>query len=213
LATARQTRDQANAAENQNFQRQLFELQRALDDKKREAKKAYDRGIADQRRAESEALQDAKSEYNKQTAAAKRAFDERLAAINAAYRNEDAAASAHYANQQAALAAHLRAMQVIMAQYGVGTSPSTTGGGGSRGRAQGGVDIVNQPTQFTAGEAGPEMAMFIPLNRSVPTPVLQTVNHVGDFSHSVDAAIRSRVDGLDGRITATIRKAIQEVLG
>ena len=81
-----------------------------------------------------------------------------------------------------------------------------------KGRAAGGLDIVNTPTQFTAGEAGPEMAMFIPLNRQIQAPVAQTINHTGDFSHNIDAAISSSVAGLDGHITAVIRKALAEVL-
>ena len=33
-------------------------------------------------------------------------------------------------------------------------------------RAEGGVDIVNRPTQFLAGEAGPELAAFVPLKNT-----------------------------------------------
>lgn len=215
LAAARTGRDQANAAEDTNYQRQLYELQRALDDKKREAERAYQRGLDDQRRAESEALRDAKSEYNKQTAAAKTAFDEKLAAIQQAYRNEDAAASSHYLNQEAALTAHLRAMQAIMARYNIGVDPRATTPGGSnprRERARGGLDIVSQATQFVAGEAGPEMVYTVPLNRSVPALTPQFVNHTGDFQHSIDSTIQSSVAGLDGRITAAVRKALAEVL-
>jgi hypothetical protein len=213
LVAARTGRDQANAAENTNYQRQLFELQRALEDKKREAERAYQRGLEDQQRAESEALRDAKGEYNKQKAAAKTAFDEKLAAIQQAYRNEDAAASAHYAGQEAALTAHLRAMQAIMARYNIGGGTPTSGGGGVRGRAMGGLDIVNQATQFVAGEAGPEMVFTAPLNRNVPVSVPQIVNHTGDFSHSIDAAVRSSVSGIDGRIVAAVTKVLREVLG
>lgn len=213
LVAARTNRDQANAAENTNYQRQLFELQRALEDKKREAELAYQRGLEAQRLAESEALRDAKGEYNKQKAAAKTAFDEKLAAIQQAYRNEDAAASAHYAGQEAALTAHLRAMQAIMARYNIGSTPPTSGGGGTRGRAKGGLDIVSQATQFVAGEAGPEMVFTAPLNRNVPVSVPQIVNHTGDFSHSIDAAVRSSVSGIDGRIVAAVTKVLREVLG
>lgn len=213
LVAARTNRDQANAAENTNYQRQLFELQRALEDKKREAERAYQRGLDDQRKAESEALRDAKGEYNKQKAAAQQAFSEKLAAIQQAYRNEDAAASAHYAVQEAALTAHLRAMQAIMARYGIGSTPPTTGGGGVRGRALGGLDIVSQATQFVAGEAGPEIVFTAPLNRNVPVSVPQVVNHTGDFSHSIDAAVRSSVSGIDGRIVAAVTKVLREVLG
>ena len=214
LAAARTNRDQANAAENTNYQRQLYELQRALDDKKREAELAYQRGLDDQKRAEQEALLDAKNEYNKQKAAAKSSLDEKLAAIQQAYRNEDAAASAHYAGQEAALTAHLQAMQAIMARYNIGSAPPTSGGGGgARRRAQGGLDIVSQATQFVAGEAGPEMVFTAPLNRNVPVSVPQIVNHTGDFSHSIDAAVKSSVAGIDGRIMAAVTKVLREVLG
>jgi len=213
LASARTNRDQANAAENTNYQRQLYELQRALEDKKREAEKAYQRGLDDQKRAESEALRDAKGEYNKQKSAAKTAFDEKLAAIQQAYRNEDAAASAHYAGQEAALTAHLQAMQAIMARYNIGSTPPTSGGGGPRGRAKGGLDIVSSPTQFVAGEAGTEMVYTVPLNRTVPVVTPQFVNHTGDFSHTIDAAVKSSVAGIDGRIVAAVTKVLREVLG
>jgi hypothetical protein len=51
-----------------------------------------------------------------------------------------------------------------------------------------------------------------PLNRALPSPIMQTVSHTGDFSHSIDAAINSSVAGLDGRIMAAVRKAIGEVV-
>ena len=56
------------------------------------------------------------------------------------------------------------------------------------------------------------MAMFIPLNRALPSPMTQVVNHTGDFSHSIDAAVSSSVAGMDGRITAAVRRALSEVL-
>jgi hypothetical protein len=210
LANAAQTRDRANSDENENYGRQLYELQRSLEDKKREAEAAYQRGLEDQRRAEQEALQSAKDNLNQQNADAKSAYDQRLADIRQSYANETAEAQAHYLNQEAALRAHLAAMQAIMAAYGISTGTPTRKVSGPR--AEGGVDIVNTPTQFTAGEAGPEMAMFIPLNRALPSPVAQTVNHVGDFSHSIDAAVNSSVAGLDGRIIAAVRKALNEVI-
>lgn len=211
LANARTSRDQANAAEDENYTRQLYELQRALDDKKREAELAYQRGLEDQRRAEQEALQDAKNSYAQQNADIRKALDDKMAAINQSYANENAAAAAQYGYSETALRTHLQAMQAIMAQFNIGGVVPTSGSRVNR-RQAGGVDIVNSPTQFLAGEAGPEMAMFIPLNRSIPAPAAQTINHVGDFSHSIDAAINSSVAGLDGRITAAVRKAINEVM-
>lgn len=212
LANAEQSRNEANTAESENYSRQLYEAQRAFEDKRREAELAYQRGLDDQRRAEQEATQEAKDAYNKQITDAAQAYRDKQAAIDQAYRNENAAAAAQYGYAETAFRNHLVAMQNILAQYGVGTTTRPTLGGRPRGRAEGGVDIVNTPTQFVAGEAGPELAMFVPLNRSIPAPVTQTVNHVGDFSHSIDAAISSSVAGLDGRIVATIRKAIAEVI-
>lgn len=211
LANAAQTRDRANQAENENYSRQLGELQRALEDKKHEAEDAYQRGLEDQRQAEQEATQEAKDALDQQNAEAKQAYDQRLVDINQSYANERAAAQAQYLNQEAALRAHLEAMRAIMAQYGMDLGGGGGGGGGGR-RAKGGIDVVNTPTQFTAGEAGPEMAMFIPLNRALPSPIMQRVNHTGDFSHSIDAAISSSVAGLDGRIMAAVRRAIGEIV-
>jgi hypothetical protein len=74
------------------------------------------------------------------------------------------------------------------------------------------VDVVNQPTQFTVGEAGPELMITAPLNRALPSPMMQMVNHTGDFTHSIDAAVTSSVAGLDGRIMAAVRKALGEVI-
>lgn len=202
LANARQSRDQANQAENTNYERQLFELQRALEDKKREAELAYQRGLEDQRRAEQESLQAAKTAYGQQNAETRAAYDEKLASIQTAYRNEDAAAQAHYFNQQNALQAHLIAMQNLMAQYGISTQ--TGYGGSEQARAKGGLDLVSGPTRFLAGEAGPEMVYTAPLNRDIAAPMTQTVNHIGDFSHSINAAVSSSVAGIDGRIQAVI---------
>lgn len=53
--------------------------------------------------------------------------------------------------------------------YGAGqriTAGVTRRRGGAA-RAEGGIDIVSRPTTFIAGEAGPEMAAFIPLRHSV----------------------------------------------
>lgn len=217
LQDAAQNRDQANADENENYSRQLFELQRNLEDKKREAEVAYQRGLDDQRKAEQDAQNSAKENYNKQISDARQAFDDKLAAIRASYANEDAEAAAHYLNQETMFAAHLQAMQALMSAYnivGTGTtSPGGVVGGGTRRRAAGGLDMVSSPTQFIAGDAGPEMVLTLPMNRNVPAPMVQTVNHTGDFSHQIDSTIRSSVAGMDGRITAAIRKAIGEVLG
>lgn len=211
LANARTSRDEANAAEGENYTRQLYELQRSLDDKRREAEIAYQRGLEEQRIAEQAALQSAKDAYNQQNAETRKALDDKLAAINQSYANENAAAAAQYGYSEAALRAHMQEMQNIMRQYGIRDVTAPTGPRVRR-RAEGGLDIVSSPTQFVAGEAGPEMVYTAPLNRSIPAPVMQTVNHVGDFSHNIDAAISSSVAGLDGRITATVRKAIAEVI-
>jgi len=215
VADAARNRDAANAAENTNYQRQLFELQRALENKKREAEQAYQRGLDDQRRAEQDAQQSAKDSYNKQIADAQNAFNTRLGAIQTAYSNEDAAAQSHYLNQEALLRNHLIQMQAIMAGYGIGGRPVTAPEriGGER-MADGGARVVSSPTQFTAGEAGPELAMFVPLNRAVPVAAApQVVNHTGDFTHQIDSTIRSSVAGIDGRITAAVTKVLREVLG
>ena len=64
LANAAQTRDRANSDEQENYSRTLAELQRSLEDKKREAEDAYRRGLEDQRQAEQEATQEAKDALN-----------------------------------------------------------------------------------------------------------------------------------------------------
>ena len=49
------------------------------------------------------------------------------------------------------------------------TPTTSTGGSGSGGtfeKAEGGTHLVTRPTLFQAGEAGPEIASFTPLNRS-----------------------------------------------
>jgi hypothetical protein len=213
LQDAARTRDEANTDENDNYSRQLYELQRSLEDKKREAEDAYQRGLDDQRRSEQEAQDSAKQHYNQQLSDAQRAFNDKLAAINASYANEDAAAQAHYLNEETAYAAHLAQMAALLASYGIGATGFTSGGG-PRGRAQGGLDIVSSPTQFIAGEGNqPEMVLTMPLNRSVPMPIMQTVTHTGDFTHQIDSTIRSSVAGMDGRITAAITKVLREVLG
>jgi len=217
LQDASRNRDQANADENENYSRQLYELQRSLDDKKREAEDAYRRGLDEQRRAEQDAQNSAKDAYNKQLTDAQRAFNDKLSAIRTSYSREDAEAAAHYLNQETAFAAHLQAMQALMSAYnivGTGTtSPGGVVGGGTRRRATGGLDMVSSPTQFIAGEAGPEMVLTMPMNRNVSAPMVQTVNHTGDFSHQIESTIRSSVAGMDGRITAAVRKALGEVLG
>jgi len=40
-------------------------------------------------------------------------------------------------------------------------------GRGTQRRAKGGIDLVNQPTRYLAGEAGPEIAAFIPLRHQM----------------------------------------------
>jgi len=214
LQDAERGRDVANAAESENYTRQLFELQRSLADKKREAEDAYRRGLDDQRRAEQEAQNSAKDSYNKQLNDAQSAFNQRIAAIRAAYANEDATAQAHYLNQESMLQAHLARMQAIMSNYGMYTGGTGVNIGGSvQERAKGGLDVVSRPTQFLAGEAGPEMVYTVPLSRNVPVSVPQVVNHTGKFDHRIEETIRSSVAGMDGRITAAVTKVLREVLG
>jgi hypothetical protein len=212
LASAAQTRDRAISDEQENYARSLYELARALSDKRDEADRDRRRDLDEQRQNERDKLDTAQQAYNDQQTEAQNAFDARIAAIRSQYNQEDIEAQAHYLNQETLLKQHLDAMRALMAAYGIGGGTLPTTGGAPRGRAAGGVDIVSTPTQFTAGEAGPEMTMFIPLNRALPSPVSQTVNHVGDFSHSIEAAIGSSVAGLDGRIVAAVRKAIGEVV-
>lgn len=213
LQDAETSRDQANASENENYSRQLFELQRNLEDKKREAENAYRRGLEEQRRAEQDAQNSAKDSYNKQLTDVQNAFNARLTAIQTAYTNEDTASRSHYLNQETMLQQHLAAMRALMASYGISTANTNAPvSGQSRRRAEGGLDMVSSPTQFIAGEAGPEMVLTIPMNRAVSVPIIQTVNHTGDFSHQIDSTIKSSVAGIDGRITAAVAKALREVL-
>lgn len=215
LTAARQSHDEEVRAEQEAYQRSLFELQRALQDKRDEAERDRRRALDEQRQNEQDAQDDAKQAYRNQLTDAQNAFAEKQATIRAQYAQEDAAAQAHYLSQEAALTNHLNAMQAIMARYGMlgGESVNPVRVGGGYRRAQGGIDIVSSPSQFTVGEAGPELMITAPLNRAIPTPAMQIVNHVGDFSHSINAAIESSVTGMDGRITAAVRKALQEVIG
>ena len=198
LANAAQNRDRAMSDEQENYARALYELTRALADKRDEADENRRRDLEEQRQNERDKLDAAKQAYNDQQTEAQNAFDARIATIRAQYNQEDIEAQAHYLHQEELLRAHLQAMQALMAAYGIGggdvTSPVRKPRGGGN-RADGGVDIVNTPTQFTAGERGPEMAMFIPLNRALPSPVSQTVNHVGDFSHDISGMIQSNMAG------------------
>jgi len=69
----------------------------------------------------------------------------------------------------AAMEAMRLSAKELTAIYG-GASWSSGGAGGSRrrySRAEGGIDVVNQPTTFLAGERGPEIAAFIPLSGSM----------------------------------------------
>ena len=103
-------------------------------------------------------------------------------------------------------------MQAIMRAYGIGTGGSTPTLRTGKNRAEGGVDIVNTPTQFVAGEAGRKWQCS---SRSIAHclhPLTQVVNHTGDFSHSIDAAVSSSVRGMDGRIVAAVSRALAEVL-
>jgi len=214
IVDAGRSRDEANSAEEENYSRQLYELQRALEDKKREAEQAYQRGLEEQRRAEADAQASAKAAYNAQLTDAQNAFNAKIATIQAAYANEDAAAAAHYLNQETAYRAHLATMAAILASYGLlnlSTAPNSPNP--RRERASGGLDLVSSPTQFLAGEAGPEMVFTMPLNRNVPAPMTQVINHTGDFSHQIDSTIRSSVAGIDGRVTAAVARALREVLG
>lgn len=215
LVSARQSHDEEVRAEQESYQRSLIELAVALQDKRDEAERDRQRALDEQRQNEQEAQDSAKQSYRDQLTEAQNAFAEKQAAIRAQYSQEDAEAQAHYLSQEAAFTNHLNAMQAIMSRYGMigGESVNPVRTGGTYRRAQGGIDIVNSPSQFTVGEAGPELMITAPLNRAIPTPATQIVNHVGDFNHSINAAIESSVMGMDGRITAAVRKALQEVVG
>jgi hypothetical protein len=73
--------------------------------------------------------------------------------------------------------------------------------------------MVSSPTQFLAGEAGPEMVLTMPINRPVSVPMTQNVNFSGDLTHRIDGVIKSSMAGYDGRIVAAVTKVLQEVLG
>lgn len=214
LSNAARTRDESNSQENENYSRQLYELQRSLQDKKREAEIAYQRGLDDQRRAEQDQLNEAKAAYRKQQNETEAAFNQRIATIRNQYAQEDAEARAHYLNQENALRAHLQAMQAILAQYNVGGStpirpPSS---GEQEGYANGGQFVTTGPRSITVGEGRyPELVTVQPISRMVPVSP-QVVQHMGDFRHAIDASIRSNTSGLDGRITAAVRKALSEVI-
>ena len=150
----------------------------------------------------------------KQNADAKSAYDQRLADINQSYANETHGGTGALSRTRECTAGRILrpcglSWRNMASDIGAGaTRPSWQG----TATAEGGIDIVNTPTQFMAGEGGPEMAMFIPLNRALPSPIAQVVNHTGDFSHSIDAAINSSVRGLDGRIVAAVTKALSELI-
>lgn len=59
----------------------------------------------------------------------------------------------------------------------------------SRRRAEGGVDVVSRPTTFLAGEAGPEIAAFVPLRGGVHHTFGRLDGHIGGVSRSSEAMI------------------------
>uniref|UniRef100_A0A6H1ZAG0 Uncharacterized protein n=1 Tax=viral metagenome TaxID=1070528 RepID=A0A6H1ZAG0_9ZZZZ len=80
---------------------------------------------------------------------------------------------------------------------GRGTLTGVSGGGYAGRRAKGGIDIANKPTNVTFGEAGPELAMFIPLNRPIsnlptngaPSPVGGRIEIAVALSDGLEASI------------------------
>lgn len=128
------------------------------------------------------------------------------------------------ANAQAMLAA----VQQIVGQYlgmlgsqpipmdlsGIQTTGRSAGNlGGSTGKksagkqAQGGTYLATQPTEAVFGEAGPEIASFIPVSRLGPSNPLASLMGGGDMGGKLEIALLLSPD-LEARITSnTLDKA------
>lgn len=90
-------------------------------------------------------------------------------------------------------------------------APPSSGGGGAAGggnrRASGGVDFATQSTSLVFGEAGPELAVTIPLNPAHVNP--STTVHGGSSSVGGGAVIKVQLsDGLEASI---VQEAINGV--
>lgn len=70
----------------------------------------------------------------------------------------------------------------------------TPSGGGRNRRAEGGIDVVSSPTTFLAGEAGPEIAAFIPLRGQMS--VQHSFGRLGVDINGASGVDQAQIQGL-----------------
>lgn len=215
-ATRQRDQDIMNedAQEQQRVQNAALAHQRKLED----AQRYYQRAMQDQRIAQQRAIEDENLEHQYKEIELRRHFDWRLQEIDAAMNQELATAQVKYGQAEADYSAHLARMAAIasayMGQLGIG---GASGGGGytnprTRRRAAGGVDLVNGPTPFLAGEGGPELVLTVPMGGSsqmLPAPMSHSVS--GNVNHQVDMIAAQGMRGMEARIIAATMQALREV--
>lgn len=214
-ATRQRDQDIINedAQEQQRIQNAAIAHQRKLED----AQRYYERAIQDQRIAQQRAIEDENLEHQYKEIELMRHFNWRLQEIDTAMNAELATANAKYAQAEADYSAHLANMAAIAAAYMSQLGIGGTGGGGftnprTRKRQSGGVDLVNGPTPFLAGEAGPELVLTVPMGggqQMLPAPMSHTVS--GDVRHQVDMIAANGMRGMEARIIAATMQALREV--
>jgi hypothetical protein len=147
-----------------------------LAEEKEEAR--LERALELARRAHARQLEDLDISLRRQEEDRQRSWDRQLADFNLAKAREAAAIQKWYDEEITMLNEQLDRVNAIINRGRTFATPLV---GLPRGmtpfssrppasiinRAEGGIDVVSSPTLFRAGEAGPEVAAFFPLNRSV----------------------------------------------
>jgi hypothetical protein len=209
--------DAANEEKNQKAQENY---QRKLAD----ADKYYRRAMEDQRLAQSRAAEDEMRDHAIKEAELTRHYEWRRIAIVNALTTEIAEMNIKYSQSEADYSAHLARMAALAQAYlGVDLGAGSAYGGGpsrrtrktyGQGYAQGGIDLVNSPTQFTAGEGNtPELVMVMPLGGQqniLPAPAMSHLVS-GNVSHQVDMITANGMRGMEGRIIAAVVQSLREV--
>jgi hypothetical protein len=102
-----------------------------------------------------------------------------------------------YLKKLAALIAQMQALELQVPGAGIPTPPAT--GGGSNRYAKGGIEFANSPTTALFGEAGPELAMFMPLSGG-SLPMGTNLGSLGGGAGGSANIVISLSDGLEGAI-------------
>lgn len=209
--TNRQYADQTRAAEDafrqqeqaakDSYNRQQQELRENL------AEQAEEQRIAAERQAE-----DAQRARERELGRIRQDQGQKIADLYLHYNEELSAAQQHHTDMLNELNRYLRQYANLMRQYRyTGGEPSHAGR-----YAEGGSFIANKPTNIMVGEGGkPELVIVQPLNTmGQSTPQSSTVNHnvTGEVSARVDAIVQQGLSGFEGRISAALYQALNEVL-